>query len=253
MMYREYLVMRKALAWFVATLVAITLIGMLSGTITIRSGDDLLGVGDASGWLAAIFGSIFGVALGNGSRGPSRVLWVLPVQRWKLAVQVIAVDIAGTTAAFVCAYAVIVLSLEAVGMHFRAGAPPPIGLENTAMALATAYAAYGWSALVGMLGRRMAYCGIIALPALIMWTALAQSWVALAPVLRAAIVVNPFVVFTAGQTLRFWSRHPVHLDPVTSSLAWLGTTWETPVLIATAVATCGLAVVLWQRSEVLSA
>ena len=241
MIYREYLVMRKALAWFTGLLafLLITQFTMQKGVI--RS--DYTGIAVTAAWLAAIFASIFGVALGNASRDAARVLWVLPEARWKLALQLIAVDLAGTTVAFVIAF---------IGVRYSAELRTEPGTPPIAMALAMTYAAYGCSAFAGMIGRRMAYCGIFALPALLMWANIAQSQLALGRVLRAPIILNPFVVFNTGLALRVWERRPLHSDPVTASLLWLGTTWETPVLIAIAVMTCAVAVVLWQRAEAIN-
>ncbi len=252
MIYREYLVMRKALAWFVAVLLAIMLIGLINGVIQVApTQTDYAAIGVTSGWIAAIFASIFGVALGNGSREAARVLWVLPTARWKLALRVIVVDLAGTTVAFVCVYAAMLLLLKISDPHFRMETLGAVNAAGIVMALAMVYATYGWSALAGMLGRRVPYCGIFALPALWIWMIFAQSQSTLGSILRAPIVANPFTIFNAGLALNSWEHHRFTLDPVTSSLQRLGTVWETPVLIATAVATCGLAVLFWQRAQAI--
>ena len=249
MMYREFLVMRKALAWFAAVLLAVALTGLVTRTIQVGSTEtEVAGIGIAasSGWVAAIFASIFGVALGNGSREAARILWVLPAPRWVLALQVIAVDLAGTTVAYMFAYAIILSTLLLAGLHVRAATIGTVDIAGIIMALAMSYATYGWSALAGMLGRRVPYCGIIALPALMIWMMLAQS-----PVVRAASIANPFVVFNAGLVLKDWERHRFSLDPTTMSMQWLGAFWETPVLLAITLATCGLAVAVWQRAEAI--
>jgi hypothetical protein len=204
------------------------------------------GLASLSGWLAATFASIFGVALGNGSREAARILWVLPAPRWLLALQVMAVDLAGTTVAYLYAYAIILATLLLAGLHSRAVNTGTVDVAGIVMALAMAYATYGWSALAGMLGRRVPYCGIIALPALLIWMILAQS-----PIVRAASIANPFVVFNAGQVLKSWERHHFALDPTTLWLQWLGAFWETPVLLVIALATCGLAAAVWQRVEAI--
>lgn len=233
MIYRESLVMRKALAWFAGIVLAF----MLIVPATSHSNSiDYAGIANGSAWLAAIFASVFGVALGNGSREAARVLWVLPAPRWVLALQVIAVDLLGATAAFACVY---VLLLAVAGLRFRMNPHGTLSATDIAMALAMVYGTYGWSTLVGMLGRRMAYCGTFALPALLIWMILAQSPSAMGAMLRAPLAANPFAVYNAG------------LIPM-PSLQWLGTTLATPVLTLIAVTTCGLAVALWQRAEVLS-
>lgn len=251
MIYREYLVMRKALAWFVVVLFAIVAIGFISGTIRIdprgRSFND---VGDICAWLAAIFASIFRVALGNASREPARVLWVLPTARWKIALQLIVVDLGGATLAFAFACAVMLLPLLA-GAHFKYETLGAASIPRIVAALTLIYATYGWSALIGMLGRRMAYSGIIALPALMMWMVMAETQGAATAILRKLVAANPFAVYVAWLNLNSWVNHKFQLDPASASLQWLGSTWEAPLLLTIAVVTCGVAVILWQRAEVL--
>ena len=236
MIYREYLVMRNALPWFAGLVLALMLIVPASDVGAIS----YAGIANGAGWLAVIFASIFGVALGNGSREPARVLWVLPARRWILALQVIGVDLAGTTVAFACVY---LFMLTFAALHFRVTLSGTFNASNIAMALATTYGAYGWSALAGMLGRRIAYGGLFALPALMLWMIFAGSKSPLGAMLRAPIAANPFAVYNAGLTLN---------GAVAFSLQWLYSAWATPMLSAIAIATCGLAVAFWQRAEVIN-
>lgn len=253
MIYREYLVMRKALAWFAGILLGSLLLGRVIGAIHFDpGGGDPSGIGAAAGWTAAIFASIFGVALGNGSREPARVLWVLPSHRWKLALQVIGVDLLGATAAFACGYAIVLLILALAGIHVNWSMLHAVKGSDILMDLAMAYATYGWSAMLGMLGRRVPYSGMIALPALLIWMLYARELVPLGAVARAFNIANPFVVFNVELSLTSWARHHFPLDPVTTSLQWLGTTWETSALVAITIATCGLAAAVWQRAETIN-
>jgi membrane-bound metal-dependent hydrolase YbcI (DUF457 family) len=239
MIYREYLVIRKALAWFAGVLAIVLVLVALSW----RNGtSDYAGITVTSGWLAMLFASIVGVALGNGSREAARVLWVIPTERWKLALQVIAVDLAGVSVAFVLAFAG-----QGLTMNMRG----TVGAADIVMAVVMAYAVYGWSAVLGMLGRRMAYCGVISLPVLIAWFSAAQSPNALGGVLRAPVLANPLAVFNTTLAINGWQNHHFSLDPVSLSLQWLGTSWETPVLVAISAATCAVAVAVWQRAEAI--
>ena len=239
MIYREYLVMRKALAWFAAIVLTLMLIVPAARDGVAVSFNNAIGFADitnGAAWLAAIFASIFGVALGNGSRETARVLWVLPTSRWQLALQVIAVDLAGATVAFACVFA---LFPAVAWLRLGASLHGTLSATDIAMALVMVYATYGWSALVGMLGRRMAYAGIIALPLLMIWMIFALAQTPVATILRPLAIANPFAVYNAG-------LHAM------SPLQWLGTAWTTPVLVAIAVVTCGLAVALWQRAQVIN-
>ena len=239
MIYREYLVMRKAVAWFAAIVLTLMLIIPVARDGIGVDFDNAIGfpeIINGAGWLAAIFASIFGVALGNGSREAARVLWVLPTARWQVALQVIAVDLAGTTVAFACASA---LFIGVAALRFGMNVHGTLNAGDIAMALAMVYGTYGWSALVGMLGRRMAYAGIIALPLLMVWMIFALSQIPVATILRPLAIANPFAVYNAG-------LHAM------SPLQWLDAAWTTPVLVAIAVVTCGLAVALWQRAQVIN-
>jgi hypothetical protein len=252
MIYREYLVMRKALLWFLGIFAALLLIGFIAGSVHTGPRDqNLSALVVASGWLAAIFASIFGVALGNGSREAARVLWVLPVARWKVALQTVAVDLAGSTVAFACVFAMILAFLTFKGMPLKVETLQTAHPADVAMALAMAYATYGWSALIGILGRRMAYAGVVALPALLIWMIMAQLHSSTFALLRVPAVLNPFAVDVAGLELASYAHHHFDLDPIATSLQWLGTTWTIPVLGAILLATCALAVTLWQRAEAI--
>jgi hypothetical protein len=241
MIYREYLVMRKALAWFAGVVLALMLV------IPVTLFNNSIGyaeITNGAAWLAAIFASIFGVALGNGSREASRVLWVLPAPRWKLALQVIAVDLAGATVAFAC---VCVFFPAVAALRFRLNLSGTVGATDITVALAMIYGAYGWSALIGMIGRRVAYCGLVALPALMLWMILAQAQSPVSTILRGPLIANPFAVYNAG--LLAVSNAGLDAWP---SLQWVGAAWITPILVAIAIATCGLAVALWQRAEAIT-
>jgi hypothetical protein len=248
MMYREYLVMRKALLWFLAIVVLLQLIGFTSPPKTVQKVDYNDLVANAA-MFAAIFAWIFGVALGNASRQPARVLWVLPAERWKLALQVIAVDFA---AAIVALVAVSLLGFAAVLLPFmKTQLVGTLSGTDIVFSLVGIFATYGWGALVGMLGRRMPYCGILATPALALWLYIAEQQFAISRIFRAPILANPFAVFNTRLAIMNAQQHHAPLDPVSMSQLWMGTSWETPVLAAIAVATCGLAVILWQRAQVI--
>lgn len=248
MMYREYLVMRKALAWYAGIVVLIQLICLMfppKGIQNVADADVVV----TAGVFTAFFAWIFAVALGNGSRQAARVLWVLPAERWKTALQVIAVDFAGIVLAFAwfCVADVLALHVPSEKAQLIGGAP----FIEVALVLTGLFAVYGWGALIGMLGRRVAYCAIFATPALAIWLMIAEQNFPISPIFRAPILANPFAVVNVRTALLGWQQHHWAIDVVTKSLLWLGTGWEPPVLLAIAAATCGLAVVLWQRAQVI--
>jgi hypothetical protein len=248
MIYREYLVMRKALVWFAGITVLIELLDLLFPPKGLQKvpWDDVV---VTAGVFAACFAWIFAVALGNGSRQAARVLWVLPAERRKVALQVIAVDFAGIVAAFIwfCAIDVLMLAVPSEKAQLRG----PLTGSAAAFVLTGIFAIYGWGALVGIIGRRMPYAAIIATPALAIWLTIAEQKFAISPIFRAPILANPFAVINTRTALQAWQEHHWAIDIVSRQLIWLGTTWETPVLAAITIATCGLAILLWQRAQVI--
>lgn len=252
MIYREYLVMRKAIAWYAIVLLAL----MLLQVITMRKTGATINFGNAvstAGVLAAFFAWIFGVALGNASREAARVLWVLPAERWKLALQLIGVDLIGVTVAFACEFAIMLLLIALASLRFKVGILITDSANEIILMLALVYATYGWSALLGMVVRRVPYCALISAPALAIWMTLAESHNTIGAMLRAPIVVNPIATVNTFIAVDAYRQSHAGLDAVSTSLLWLGTTWETPVLFAVALVTCAAAVVLWQRAQTISA
>jgi hypothetical protein len=247
--------MRKALAWFLGVLLALAVLLGLLARHSQSAGDVTNFISVALGPVV-IFASIFGVALGNASREPARVMWVLPLERWRAAVSIIAVD----AVALIVAYAgMIAIVFACLWLQTLVGGQINITWQLdwrfVLESLCFVYAVYGWCALVGMIGRRVAYFGIASSAILTLWGAFAESSGSLGWLLRSIIVANPFSVFNSGNQLRAFAKGVRHWgthDPVTQSLIWMGSTWEIPMLIAIALATCAIAVWLWQRSEVLS-
>lgn len=249
MIYREYLVMRKALGWYA---VIVLVLGVIMSLMSQHKGVTKIYLGDvaiAAGVFAAAFAWIFGVALGNGSRRAARMLWVLPAERWKLALQVIGVDFIGIAVAFTFLYLIDLTPLGTPGAKVQIVGT--LSANDISLALGLAFATYGWSALVGMIGRRMPYCGIIATPALVIWLTMAESHGAISPIFRVPIIANPLAVFNRAIAVHANQTKHYALDSVTIALQWLGSGWEAPVLFAIAAATCGLAIILWQRAEVI--
>lgn len=252
MIYREYLVMRKALAWYAVILLAL----MLLQLVTMRRADATISFGDVVftyGVFAALFAWIFGVALGNGSRKAARVLWVLPAERWKLALQLFGVDLAGVTVAFACQFAIMLIFIALAGLRVNVGIPISAQANEIVLMLAFVYATYGWSTLVGMVLRRVPYCALVSAPALAIWMTLAESHSPVGAMLRAPIVVNPIATFNTFIALDSYRQSHAGLDAVSTSLLWLGTAWETPVLLGIALVTCAAALALWQRAQTISA
>jgi hypothetical protein len=256
MTYREFLVMRKALLWFIGCTTGLMLLMVIVQFSQYRGGNlstDLNELHVPVAWVVTIFAAIFGVALGNASREPARVFWVLPSERWKLALQIVAVDAAGIVVAYAGVLAAAVAFFLLAGLFEPANLRGSIDWAGVARSLVFVYAVYGWSALVGILGRRVAYCGLASLPFLLLWTMFSNVRGAFGELVRLPILVNPFSVYAMGFTL----SHPAtDLDkPMAHSLLRLAVAggWETPILLATALLTCAIAVVLWQRAEVLSA
>jgi len=254
MIYREFLVMRKALLWFFAILLAFWILGLILVVTQHDRGNtstDLNAIAVPGAWAVAIFAAIFGVALGNGSREPARVLWVLPSERWKSALQILAVDAVGIVIAFAGTVALSVLFFVALGLFTPVWMRGSIDWGITLQSLLFVYAVYGWSSFAGMLGRRVAYLGIASLPFLLLWSSFAQMGGVFGAALRAPLAANPFAVYSSAFVIANEHVRPDKMGAVLQSLQWMGSTWEAPVLAATALVACAIAVALWQRAEAI--
>ena len=251
MIYREWLVMRKAVLVFVGVVVALTLLFDWAGAARSHMQVTFVGMFSSAAWFTAIFASIFGVALGNGSREGARVFWILPKARWRSALEVIGVDFAGIAVAFSC----VVVASVALNAVFAALYPSTASMHwnfdwHAALAaVLMPLAVYAWSALVGMLGRRIPYVGLAVMPVLMIWFGLAQADTILGQVLRAPIATNPIVVYEM-QSLP--AKHDKDFGPFLNGLLWMTPDIGLAVLIAIAIVGCATAIALWQRSEVLA-
>lgn len=250
MIYREFLVMRKAALWFSGIFSAIFVISEVGthaapiATISLES----LAVDLA--WAIAMFASIFGVALGNGSREPARILWTLPIARWRGALQIVVMDVAGICSTFVlCAVAFVVLSI-ALAATASVHSIVRYDLHPAALVAMLGFllAIYGLSALLGMVARRVPYLGVVAYPVCLLWQIFAQSRSPLGQLLAKFLPANPASVFVATMTADSGGK----VAGVLGSLSWIGGVRGTEMLFAIALITCALAIILWQRAQVLA-
>ena len=250
--------MRRAVLWFVGVTTAAMLIMVIVQVSQSRSGTlstDLDELQVPVGWVVTVFAAIFGVALGNASRGPARVLWVLPVERWKLAVQTFAVDAVGIVAAYAGVFVGSILFFLIMGLFVPVQVRGSIDWGGVGQSLLFVYAVYGWSAMVGTIGRRVAYCGLASLPLLLFWLMFAGAGGIFGRLLRAPIAANPYAVYQISLELRH-ARTFVGIqsnpDRLLQSLFWIGSSWEAPVLVMIGLLTCGIAMLLWQRAEAIN-
>jgi hypothetical protein len=248
MIYRELLVMRKALMWYFIVILAMcawtTLWVWGQATPESHSSTDLREITPAIAWSASAFPAIFGVALGNGSRDASRVLWTLPVERWMFALRTIAVDLGATVVAFAGAFVLAILVFVVQGMHEHVELRGSIDWASVATALVFLFALYGCSALMGVIGRRVAYLGIAAYPILLIWWGVSHTRGPIGDMLRAPLSLNPVAIYMTND--------PHSLGALGNSVAALGPAWPAITLTVLFVVTCATAVYLWQRAEVLN-
>lgn len=100
-----------------------------------------------------------------------------------------------------------------------------------------------------MLGRRIAYAGILIVPLGLFWEVISDNASRFAELVRkGTIAANPYAVFSNVDVNR--DHHP-H-DPLVQQLAWITPQLEVAVFAAILVGTCAVAVALWQRAEVVT-
>jgi hypothetical protein len=250
MIYRELLVMRKALTWYFIVVFALCVWAVFwlwsYATPGSHSSIDVGFITGPIAWSVSVFPAIFGVALGNGSREASRVLWTLPVARWVFALRTIAVDLGAIVVAFAGTFVLALLVFAAQGLRQPVELRASIDWASVATAIAFLFALYGWAALTGMLGRRVPYLGIAAYPFLLVWWIFSNARGPIGDLLRTPLILNPAAVFaTVGY------RRP-DLGALGNAVVSLGPAWQFSTLAAIFVLTCAASVYLWQRAEVVS-
>jgi len=110
-------------------------------------------------------------------------------------------------------------------------------------------AVYAWSAVLGVIGRRVPYGGVVTVPLLMIWYAVANMHNLVAAVLRIPVVANPMVIYAFDS---FSTGHPAEFSPLVGALSWLTPNLVIVVLTTIAFAGCALAVLLQnQRLELL--
>ena len=251
MIYREWLVMRKAVLIFLGIVGALTLLVCWAAAANSQKYQTSFNSMFATGaWFTALFSSIFGVALGNASREGARVFWALPKARWQSALEVVLVDIAGIAVV----YAGVVLLSTAINAAVVSLYPKTSMQWNFDARLLLAglllpFGVYAWSALAGMIGRRVPYLGVAVYPVLMLWFALANMRGIVGQVIRFPIVINPVLVYEM-QSLP--TNHAKDFGTTINGLLWMTPQTGLAVMAAITIVGCAAAIALWQRSEVLA-
>ena len=251
MIYREYLVMRKALLWLVGGAFALCVIAF--GLTIIQGGHEstngtLTELMQPISYAAVLFAGIFGVALGNASREPARVFWTFPESRVRSALSIVAVDLAGVAVAFIGLFVVFIGSVYLFGALGAWDVRVKWELDwwIFAKTLGFCFASYGWSALFGIVLRRIAYGGVISLLAMMLLPAFANAKSAIGEVVRKLCVADPWVIANLGS-------HARADDLLAISLSWVTPQSATLVLCAITIATCAAATAIWSRAEIIAA
>jgi hypothetical protein len=229
--YRQLLVMRKALLWYAGIIVAIAAIFIVNivmrETLMCGQNSSLSGLLLVSSATAVIFPAIYGVGLGNASREGARVFWVLPQGRLRSALALICADCLGSIAALAITFVatVVIMYVGIAIQHTDCVVAKDLNAENVAVALGFPLSVYGWTALTGMLLRRVAYMGIVFLPVGLLWFSFSHVKNEFGALLRSIAFANPFNML--------WPMAPLQLWGI-------------------AIVTLAVAIALWQRAEVVA-
>lgn len=251
MMYRQFLVMRKALMWLLIG--ALVFWGWFAvNNIFLKGSDRFNGTLDftlvtAVAWPLALFAALYGAAFSSMSREPARYLWTLPKPRWRSALEAIAADVTALAVAYI-ALAVIIYAPEVpvIGARPVFGMLSHVSLQYALLAFALPLAAYGYGAAVGMLFRRAPFVGVTTVPVFLLWMIFAND-----PAdgfMRTFGVLNPFLVFT--QANRLPQLHVSFGSRVDAALHWITPDIGIAILVATTLICCTLTACLWSRAEV---
>jgi hypothetical protein len=233
MIYRQFLVMRKALLWYAGILAgaAIFMIGSIAMGNTQLCGDRTLlsSWAEGSGMAAMIFAAIYGVGLGNASREGARIFWVLPQGRLRAGLALLGVDMAGVIVAVALAFVgtCVVFGVGLPMQNSDCRVVNDLGLQKLGIALGFPLAVYGWCTLTGMLLRRVAYMGVVFLPVGLLWMLFAQQPHILGRFLHSIAFANPFTINYAAAS----------------------SVWQVWGIV---IVTLTIALSLWQRAEVVA-
>jgi hypothetical protein len=229
--YRQFLVMRKALLWCFGIIVAVAAIFVVNivmrETLMCGQNSSLSGLLLVASATAVVFPAIYGVGLGNASREGARVFWVLPQGRLRSALALICADCLGSIAALVVTFVgtVVIMYAGIAIQHTGCVVAKDLNPENIAVAVGFPLAVYGWTALTGMLLRRVAYMGIVFLPVGLIWLGVSHMHNDLGAFLRSIAFANPFNMLWPMMPLQLWGI---------------------------AIVTLTIALALWQRAEVVA-
>ncbi len=257
MMYRQFLVMRKA----IVVLTIVTLIPSLIfaySNISLHGSDRFdsplsFALITLIGWSLALFASIYGAAFAGTSREAAQTLWVLPTDRRRSAALAMLVDLGGILVA--CGALIVVTylpQLPVIGPAQIGAMLSQFDVHALLFALAFPFAVYGYSALLGMLLRRAAFAGIAVVPIGVIWTMLAQD--PASGVLRMLAPLNPVALIThsakaPGLHVKINGFAP---DRLGASLHWLTPNLAIGMLFALGAIACAAAVTLWSRAQLLA-
>ncbi|MEO9262883.1 MAG: hypothetical protein ABI282_02220 [Candidatus Baltobacteraceae bacterium] len=258
MMYRQTFVMRRAVAWFTALLGALFFAAVGIQTLSHNQSRVSMTLDDSIFfvcWAAGVFAVVYGAGLGNGSREAARVLWTIPKPRWKNALSVVFIDAMGLLCALVAGvlatYVVIALFSGPVRVEYMLTRGFSwMGLLIAALFL---FALYGWSAVVGMLGRRMPYAGLLAYPLILLWSTFSNLPGKFGDLLRSILVANPLADYSYAYGSLVAHAKPSMLNPSMTALSHVQASNFPAILLAIGAVGCGIAIVLWTRSEILNA
>jgi hypothetical protein len=250
MIYRQFLAMRKGLLWFLVIVAGVAAIGVAT-QVSQGHGHPQISLREvvmSSAWPCSMFAAVFGIGLANASRGPARIIWTLPAARWQLALQLLAIDAIGIAIALVVTCCVFYASF--ISMSGASGVHGSLDWGTPFVALSFLFAVYGWSAIIGVLLRRVAFRAV-SFPLLLLWALFGQMGGVFGAILRAPIALNPFaILMNVSGTIELRAAGG---NLIGQSLAWMAGGWEIPMLLGTGLVLCAATVVLWQRAEVLPA
>lgn len=257
MMYRQLLVVRKALVVLFAVTLALSLL-MAFANLSLHGADRFYSpLGFALlvlvAWSLAVFATIYGAAFAGTSREPACVLWLLPAPRWRLAAQAMAVDVVALVAAYALLVAVIyVPEIPVIGLRQVASMLAQVTWQQIVFALAFPLAIYGYSALLGVLLRRVAFAGLAVVPIGIVLALFARD--PAGGLLRALAPLDPIAVFTQSAKVPGLKLHVDGFasDRLAQSLHWLTPDIGIALLFLLGILSCAAAVGVWSRAQIES-
>lgn len=245
MFYRQLLVGRNLLLWYVAAFFALAT-AVDTANLLQHTKHEALGTFDAmlsaQAWAVGLIATVYGAVFGSALRQNARVWWVLPKSRLSIAGIVVFTDLAYLFLTLIAGSTVFIATLVPMaGADAIAHAFSAVTVHGVLLPLGFIAAAYAFAAVFGLLVRAFPWASIATIPLLTLLNFVAKIGGGVGWLMDHMRLVNPEALYVAAYNPAYGGV----LSSVTTSefiaLLWL-----------CAAGGLAIALTIWQRSDVVA-